>query len=176
MEVWPGLPFPLGPTCDGEGTNFALFSENAERVELCLFDDDDVETRVELPERTSMNWHGFIPGVGPGQRYAYRVYGPYEPERGLRFNPAKLLIDPYAKAIEGPIDYGAANTLPYTPDGAEADLRVDAEDDATAIPKCVVIDESFDWEDDEPLRRPWTETVIYEAHVRGFTKLNEHVR
>src|SRR5579871_3918131 len=176
MEVWPGLPFPLGPTWDAGGTNFALFSENAERVELCLFDEHDVETRVEMPERTVMNWHCYLPGVGPGQRYAYRVYGPYEPERGLRFNPAKLLIDPYAKAIEGPIDYGAASVLPYVPDGEDADLALDRRDDAVAIPKSVVIDESFDWENDAPLRRPWTETVIYEAHVKGFTQLNEVVR
>ncbi len=176
MEVWPGLPFPLGPTCDAEGTNFAIFSENAERVELCLFDESDAETRVELTERTAMNWHCYVPGVGPGQRYAYRVHGPYEPGRGLRFNPAKLLIDPYAKSIEGPIDYEAASTLPYVPGGERADLERDRRDDAAAIPKCVVIDEGFDWEDDQPLRRPWTETVIYEAHVRGFTKLNEHIR
>ena len=104
---WPGHPFPLGPTWDGDGTNFALFSENAERVELCLFDDADRETRVELTERTAYNWHGYLPGVGPGQRYGYRVHGPYDPNRGHRFNPAKLLIDPYAKAIEGPIRFDA---------------------------------------------------------------------
>jgi isoamylase len=177
MEVWPGLPFPLGSTWHSGGTNFALFSENAERVELCLFDDDgDVETRLELTERTAFNWHCYLPGIGPGQRYAYRVHGPYEPRRGLRFNPAKLLIDPYAKAIEGPIEYGAANTLPYIPDGADADLEADGEDNSSAIPKCVVIDEWFDWENDAPLRRPWSETVIYEAHVKGFTKLNERIR
>jgi len=176
MEVWPGSPFPLGPTWDGEGTNFAIFSENAERIELCLFDDDGVEIRVEMPERTVMNWHCYLPGVGPGQRYAYRVHGPYEPERGLRFNPVKLLIDPYAKAIDGPVDYGAANALPYVPDGEDADLKRDRRDDAAAIPRCVVIDESFDWEGDAPLRRPWTETVIYEAHVKGFTMLDEQVR
>ena len=176
MEIWPGAPFPLGPTWDGHGTNFSLFSEHAERVELCLFDDDGRERIVELTERNAFNWHCYLPGVGPGQRYAYRVHGPYEPEAGRRFNPTKLLIDPYAKAIEGPIDYGAANVMPYVPDGEDADLYADDEDDADAIPKCVVVDESFDWEDDRPPNRPWSETIIYELHVKGFTKLNEHIR
>ena len=117
-------PFPLGPTWDGDGTNFALFTENAERVELCLFDDDGHETRVELRDYTAYNWHCYIPGVGPGQRYGYRVHGPYDPASGHRFNPTKLLIDPYAKAIEGPIRWDAANVLPYVPTGAEdADLE-----------------------------------------------------
>jgi isoamylase len=177
MEAWPGRPFPLGPTWDGRGTNFSLFSEHAEHVELCLFgDDDDDEIRVPMTERTSFNWHGYLPGVGPGQRYAYRVHGPYEPDAGRRFNATKLLLDPYAKAIEGPIDYQAANVMPYVPDGDDADLYADDEDDAEAIPKCVVVDEGFDWEDARPPARPWTETIIYEAHVKGFTKLNEQVR
>jgi glycogen operon protein len=176
MEVWPGQPFPLGATWDGHGTTFSLFSENAERVELCLFDDDDRETTIELTERSVFNWHCYLPGVGPGQRYGYRVHGPYEPEAGKRFNPTKLLVDPYAKAIEGPIDHGAANVMPYVPDGEDADLYADDEDDADAIPKSVVIDEHFDWEDDRPPNRAWTETVIYELHVKGFTKLNEHIR
>jgi glycogen operon protein len=176
-ESWPGHPFPLGPVWDGVGTNFSLFSENAELVELCLFDEDDRETRVPLRERTAFNWHAYLPGVGPGQRYAYRVDGPYAPEAGHRFNGAKLLIDPYAKAIEGPIDYGAANVLPYVPTGGdEADLHPDGEDDARAIPKCVVVDGSFEWEDDRPLATPWNETVIYETHVKGFTKLHPRVR
>jgi glycogen operon protein len=176
MDVWPGNPFPLGAQWDGGGTNFSLFSENAERVELCLYDDHGNETRVDVGERTLFNWHCYLPGVGPGQRYAYRVHGAYEPERGHRFNPAKLLIDPYATAIEGPVDYRAANVLPYVPDGDDADLYADDEDDADAIPKCVVVDSGFDWEGDVRLNRPWTETIIYEAHVKGFTKLNEHVR
>jgi isoamylase len=176
VEAWPGRPFPLGPTWDGEGTNFSLFSENAERVVLCLFDDAGNETCVDVSEHTLFNWHCYLPGVGPGQRYAYRVYGPYDPARGLRFNPAKLLIDPYAKAIEGPIDYHAANVMPYVPDGENADLLADDRDDAAAIPKCVVIDAIFDWEDDRRPNRPWSETIIYEAHVKGFTKLNERVR
>ena len=113
--VWPGQPFPLGPDWDGQGTNFSLFSENAEKVELCLFDEDDRERRYELTERTAFNWHGYLPGVGPGQRYGYRVYGPWAPEQAQRFNPAKLLIDPYAKAIEGPVQWERGNTLPYVP-------------------------------------------------------------
>ena len=102
-EVWPGSPFPLGPTWDGKGTNFSIFSENAERVQLCLFNGDDEEECVEVVERTAFNWHCYLPGVGPGQRYGYRVYGPYDPECGHRFNPHKLLIDPYAKAIDGEV-------------------------------------------------------------------------
>jgi isoamylase len=143
-------------------------------VQLCLFDADDVEEIVEVPNHTAHNWHCYLPGVGPGQRYAYRVHGPYEPETGQRFNPVKLLIDPYAKAIEGPIDFGAANVLPYVPDpdGArdDIDLEIDDEDDAAAIPKCVVVDQRFDWEGDRPPQRPWSETVIYETHVKGFTQ------
>ena len=179
VEVWPGRPFPLGATWDGDGTNFSLFSEHAERVELCLFDHADAETRVDLFERTAFNWHGYVRGVGPGQRYGYRVHGAYAPDRGHRFNPAKLLIDPYAKAIEGPVRFDRGNTLPYVPNGADdADLTIDASDDAAAIPKCVVIDERFEWEDDELIRprTPWHETVIYEVHVKGFTKLHPRVR
>ena len=174
--IWPGRPFPLGAIWDGNGTNFSLFSENAERVELCLFDTDDNETRVPLPERTAYNWHGYLPGVGPGQRYGFRVYGPYAPEQGRRFNPSKLLLDPYAKAIEGPIRWERANVLPYLPDGEDADLQPDDEDDAAAIPKCIVVDPVFDWEGDTLLRTPWHETVIYETHVRGFTNRHPDVR
>jgi isoamylase len=177
VEVWPGTPFPLGPTWDGQGTNFALFSENAERVELCLFDEDDNETRIELSERTAFNWHCYLPDVGPGQRYGYRVHGPYDPGRGHRFNPFKLLIDPYAKAIEGPVRWEEANVLPYVPSpDPDADLELDDEDDADAIPKCVVVDERFDWEDDRPPATPWPDTVIYEVHVKGFTKRHAAVR
>jgi glycogen operon protein len=172
-EVWPGQPFPLGPVWDGRGTNFSLFSEHAERVELCLFDEADREERVELRERTAFNWHGYLPGAGPGQRYAYRVHGPWAPERGHRFNPQKLLIDPYAKAIDGAVCWELGRTLGYA-DGD--DLVRDDTDDAAAIPKCVVIDDAFDWEGDAPLNRPWAETVIYELHVRGFTKLLPAVR
>ena len=178
-QMWPGKPFRLGSAWDGEGTNFSLFSEHAERVELCLFDEDDNETRIELGERTAFNWHGYVPGVAPGQRYGYRVYGPYDPHAGHRFNPAKLLIDPYAKSIEGKVRWNRANVLPYVPQpdaGDDADLERDDEDSAIAIPKCVVIDDRFDWEGD---RRPdiaFDRTVIYETHVKGFTMRHPGVR
>ncbi len=176
-EVWPGVPFPLGATWDGQGTNFSLFSENAESVELCLFDTEDREERIPVHERTAHNRHCYLPGVGPGQRYGYRVVGPYAPEDGHRFNPVKLLIDPCAKAIEGPIEWDAANALPYVPDGTDAaDLEPDDEDDADAIPKCLVIDHTFDWEGDVLPRTPWSETVIYETHVKGFSKRHPNVR
>jgi glycogen operon protein len=171
--TWPGRPFPLGPTWDGSGTNFSLFSENADGVELCLFDDENREERIEIRQRTAHNWHVYVPGVGPGQRYGYRVAGRWEPAAGHRFNPAKLLIDPYAKAVEGPIGYGRARVLAYAP--GEEDVP-DGEDSAPAIPRSVVVDGLFDWEGDVPLARPWAETVIYELHVKGFTKRMEGVR
>ena len=176
MRVWPGKPFPLGATWDGDGTNFSLFSEHAAHVELCLFDEEGNEQSVPLAERTAFNWHGYLPDVGPGQRYAYRVHGDWAPEQGHRFNPHKLLIDPYAKAIEGAVDWEAASTLPYVPGGDDADLDQDDEDDAAAIPKCIVIDPSFDWEGDTHLNTPWHETVIYEVHVKGFTATHPAVR
>ncbi|HEY5100445.1 MAG TPA: glycogen debranching protein GlgX [Gaiellaceae bacterium] len=177
MLVWPGTPFPLGATWDGAGTNFSLFSENAESVELSLFDAAGHETRIEVVERTAFNWHCYLPDVGPGQLYGYRVHGAYDPASGRRFNPYKLLIDPYAKSIEGPIRWERANVLPYVPGpDADADLELDDEDDAEAIPKCVVVDTSFDWEDDAPPATPWHDTVIYEAHVKGFTRLLPNVR
>jgi glycogen operon protein len=176
-EIWPGSPFPLGATWDGGGTNFSIFSEHATRVLLCLFGEDGEEEQIELTERTAFNWHGYVPLIGPGQRYAYRVDGPYEPARGHRFNPAKLLLDPYAKSIEGPIQFDLGNVLPYVPTGEDdADLEPDDEDDSDAIPKCVVIDPRFDWEGDRPLRTPWHQTVIYETHVKGFTRLRPGVR
>jgi isoamylase len=177
-EVWPGRPFPLGAEWDGNGTNFALFSEHAERVELCLFDGEDNETRVEITERTALNWHCYVPGVGPGQRYGYRVQGPYAPAEGNRFNNCKLLIDPYAKAIDGVVRWEEdVNVLPYVPTGEEdADLEADDEDDAVAIPKSVVIDPSFDWEGDRPPRIPFADTVIYETHVKGFTMRHPGIR
>jgi isoamylase len=175
-EVWPGRPFPLGALWDGEGTNFSLFSEHADAVELCLFDADDHETRIPVRERTAFHWHCYLPGVGPGQRYAYRVHGPYDPATGARFNASKLLIDPYAKAIEGTIAFVAANVLPYPPDGEDADLVADDEDDQDAIPKAVVVDERFDWEGDRAPRRPWNDTIIYEVHVKGFTQCNPAIR
>jgi glycogen operon protein len=177
-RVWRGDPFPLGATWDGNGTNFSLFSERAERVELCLFDEDDREERIPIEDRTAQVWHCYLPGVMPGQRYGYRVLGPYDPERGWRFNAAKLLIDPYAKAIEGPVRWDEANVLPYIPEpgNADADLEADDEDSAPAMPRCVVIDHNFDWQDDRPPRRSWNETVIYETHVKGMTRLHPDVR
>jgi glycogen operon protein len=176
-DAWPGRPFPLGAEWDGQGTNFALFSENAEGVELCLFDERDAETCVAMVERTAFNWHCYVPGVGPGQRYGYRVKGDYSPGEGRRFNSAKLLIDPYAKAIDGTVRYGESNVLPYVPTGEEdADIEPDDEDDAVAIPKSVVIDPGFDWEGDRPPRVPLADTVIYETHVKGFTKLHPTIR
>ena len=177
--LWPGRPFPLGATWDGEGTNFALFSENADSVDLCLFDHSGREERYQLTERTAFNWHAYLPSVGPGQLYGYRVHGPYDPGRGHRFNPSKLLIDPYAKAIDGPVRWSAGNTLPYVPSGdPDADLVRDDSDDAAAIPKSIVVDPAFDWQDDDVVRprTPWHETVIYEVHVKGFTQLREGVR
>jgi isoamylase len=169
--VWRGQPFPLGATWDGNGTNFSLFSEHAEAVDLCLFDEDDTESRIQLVHHTAHNWHCYLPEIGPRQRYGYRVHGPYAPERGLRFNAAKLLLDPYAKAIVGAVAWEAANVLPYVPaaDNPDADLELDDEDSAAAMPRCVVVDEDFDWEDDRAPRRRWAETVIYETHVKGFT-------
>jgi isoamylase len=177
QEVWPGEAFPLGATWDGSGTNFSLFSEHAERVELCLFDGNDSEQRIELTERTAHTWHCFLPGVGPGQHYGFRVHGPYEPETGHRFNPAKLLLDPYAKSIDGPVVWDQANVLPYVPTaGEDADLERDDEDDVDAVPKSVVIDPRFDWEGDRRPNTPLHESVIYETHVRGFTRLHPEVR
>ncbi len=169
-KLRPGRPFPLGATWDGAGTNFSLWSEAAERVELCLFDEHGEERRLDIHDRTAFQWHVYVEGIGPGQRYGFRVHGPYVPEQGLRFNPAKLLIDPYAKAIDGSVDWRAANALPYLPDGGEdGDLQIDTADDAVAIPKSVVVDPHFDWGDDRPPRRSWSSTIIYETHVKGFT-------
>src|SRR3954454_16245842 len=177
MDVRPGHPFPLGPTWDGSGANFAIFSENAESVELCFFEADGTEAGVPMEQLTAFNWHCYLRGIGPGQRYGYRVHGPYDPATGARFNPLKLLIDPYAKAIEGAVDWDAANTLPYVPSlDEDADLHLDDDDSADAVPKCVVIDPSFDWEDDAPPNHPWQEMVIYEVHVKGYTKLHPDVR
>jgi isoamylase len=176
--VWKGAPFPLGASWDGAGTNFSLFSEHADAVELCLFDDEGNEERVRLLECSMHNWHCYLPEVGPGQCYAFRVFGPYDALAGKRFNPDKLLIDPYAKAIDGAVDWAAANTLPYVPDpeNEDADLELDDEDSGPAMPRCVVIDDRFDWGDDHPPRRGWDETVIYETHVKGFTMLHPEVR
>jgi glycogen operon protein len=164
--VWPGQPYPLGATYDGSGTNFALFSEVAERVELCLFDDDGAETRYDLREVDALVWHGYLPGIGPGQRYGFRVHGPYEPEHGHRCNPAKLLLDPYAKAADGALEWDES-LFGYRFD--DPDARNDA-DSAPHMMKSVVISPFFDWDNDRPPRTPYPDTVVYETHVRGFTK------
>jgi glycogen operon protein len=166
MKIWPGQPYPLGATWDGSGTNFSLFSEAAERVELCLFDAEGRETRVDLPENTALCWHGYLPQVGPGQRYGYRVHGPWAPDEGNRCHPAKLLIDPYAKAIDGDITWNEA-VFGYRFD--DADGPVNDADSAPFMPKSVVINPFFDWSSDRQPRIAWHKTVVYEAHVRGFT-------
>jgi isoamylase len=171
MRIWPGSPYPLGATWDGEGVNFALFSENATAVELCLFErpDDAREThRVRIEECTDFVWHIYLPESRPGQLYGYRVHGLYEPEAGLRFNPAKVLIDPYAKAIAGNIDWSDA-LFGYRIGDPKADLSLDDRENAGSIPKCVVVDQAFTWGGDQLLRTPWDRTVIYEVHVHGFT-------
>jgi glycogen operon protein len=173
IRVWPGLPAPLGATWDGEGTNFALFSEEATGVELCLFDDPDSgreSGRVRLPERTDQIWHGYLPDVRPGQLYGYRVEGPYAPDQGQRFNPAKLLLDPYAKAISGTIRWSDALSG-YAMQGPEEtrDLLPDPQDSAGGLPKCVVVESAFTWGDDQQPRTPLNRTVIYECHVKGMT-------
>jgi glycogen operon protein len=171
IAVWPGDSYPLGASYDGAGTNFGLFSEVAERVELCLFDDDGKESRVGLREVDGFVWHGYLPGVSPGQRYGYRIHGPYSPAAGRRCNPAKLLLDPYAKAIDGSVAWGQP-VFSYqfgTPD------RRNNADSAPYVPRSVVINPYFDWGLDRPPRIPYHETVIYEAHVRGLTKQHPSV-
>ncbi|HEX3622437.1 MAG TPA: glycogen debranching protein GlgX [Acidimicrobiales bacterium] len=170
-QVWPGSPFPLGAEFDGRGTNFSLFTDSAEQVELCLFDDEGVEERLRLSEFTAACWHGYVAGVGPGTRYGYRVHGPHDPEHGQRFNPAKLLLDPYARAITGDVDWDEA-VYGYNWADRNADLSRNDADSAPFVPRGVIVDDDFDWGGDRPPRTPWHETMIYEAHVRGFTKLH----
>jgi isoamylase len=165
VEVWPGTPYPLGASYDGAGTNFALFSEVADAVALCLFDSEGKETPVELEEREAGVWHGYLPRVGPGQRYGFRVRGPYDPSRGHRCNSAKLLLDPYAKAVEGEIDWDEA-LFSYHFDDPD---KLNELDSAPHMMKSVVVNPYFDWQDDRPPRHPYHETVIYEAHVKGTT-------
>jgi len=172
FSVRPGESFPLGATWDGRGTNFAVFSEVAEAVDLCLFDDAGRETRIRLPERTAFCWHGYLPGVRPGQRYGFRVHGPWNPSQGQRCNPAKLLVDPYAKSISGDVEWNDA-VFPY-PLGGD-DLQRDDRDSAPYVPKSVVIDDSFEWGRDRAPGRKLHETVIYEVHVKGFTKLRQDI-
>jgi isoamylase len=166
MRIWPGHSYPLGATYDGLGVNFAIFSEVASRVELCLFDESGKETRLDLPEVTSFCWHGYVPGVGPGQRYGFRVHGPWAPSEGHRNNPAKLLLDPYAKAIDGVVRW---NDTVFG-HRLEAPEERDDRDSAPFVPRSVVVSPFFDWGDDRPPRTPGHMSIIYEAHVRGFTK------
>ncbi|HLK79640.1 MAG TPA: glycogen debranching protein GlgX [Streptosporangiaceae bacterium] len=166
--VWPGDSYPLGATYDGAGTNFGLFSEVAQRVELCLFDDDGSESRVDLREVDGFVWHGYLPGISPGQRYGYRVHGPYNPGAGQRCNPSKLLLDPYAKALDGHVTWGQpVFSYPF----GHPDRRNNT-DSAPYVPRSVVINPYFDWGLDRPPRTQYHETVIYEAHVRGLTMLH----
>lgn len=174
MELWRGWPFPLGASLTPEGTNFSLYSENADKVELCLFDEAGRETRTGLPEQTYKIWHGFAPEITAGQRYGFRVYGPYDPENGHRFNPHKLLVDPYAKAISGRVGWDPSIFGYILGDKAE-DLSMDKRDSAPFVPKGIVVDERFDWEGDRHPCTPWHDTVIYEVHVKGFTKLQSQI-
>ncbi len=171
MHTWPGNPYPLGATYDGSGTNFALFSEVADRVELCLFDDAGNEECVDLVEVDAHVWHAYLPNVAPGQEYGFRVHAPYDPENGLRGNPHKLLLDPYAKATSGEIDWDQA-LFSYTfgdPDST------DDQDSAPHMMKGVVINPFFDWQGDRSPGIPYGETVIYEAHVKGLTETHPDV-
>ena len=173
-RAWPGAAASPGAHWDGSGVNFALVSAHATAVELCLFDrpDDPYEAeRIMLPEHTNQIWHGYLPGLGPGQAYGYRVYGPYRPESGHRFNPAKLLLDPYARAIHGKLDFrGPIRGYDQQAGGEAIELRRSTRDDAPYVPRSIVVDPDFDWQGDQPPQVPWTDTVIYEVHVKGFSK------
>ena len=164
-DFWLGEPFPLGATFDGHGTNFALFSESATKVELCLFDDAGVEERLTLPEQHAHVHHGYLHNVRPGQRYGYRVHGEWRPSAGKRANPNKLLIDPYAKAVEGEVTWSPAVFGHDRNDPGRANLL----DSANHVPRSIVVDDTFNWGNDQHPRTPWHETCIYEAHVRGLT-------
>ena len=171
-HLYQGHSYPLGATFDGEGTNFAIFSEHATRVELCLFDADDPAreiARFPLPDKTDQVWHGYLPGAKAGTLYGFRAHGPYEPEHGHRFNARKLLLDPYAKAITGGFQWGGEMFGYRT--GGEDDQEADDHDNAHLMPRSVVVDDAFDWGNDRLLRRPLAETILYEAHVKGFSKL-----
>ncbi|SEM06058.1 glycogen operon protein [Chitinophaga rupis] len=175
--TYPGHPYPLGATWDGEGVNFAIYSENASKVDLCLFDEPKGAAEkecVRLTERSNHVWHIYLPGVQPGQLYGYRMEGPYEPQQGHRFNPNKLLIDPYAKAIAGTIEWHDS-LFGYEMGHPEEDLSFSATDSSPFVPKSVVVDVAFDWESDKPPKTPYHQSVIYETHVKGFTKLHPDI-
>ncbi len=168
--MWPGRPYPRGATWDGRGVNFALFSHHAEKVEVCLFNPTGTRetARVVLPEYTNEIWHGYLPDIRPGQLYGYRVYGPYDPARGHRFNPHKLLVDPYARMLVGDLTWTDAH-FGYRIGTRNADLSFSRRDNARSMPKCRVTDSGFDWGDDRPPQVEWHESIVYELHVRGFT-------
>nr|MDJ0820390.1 glycogen debranching enzyme GlgX [Paracoccaceae bacterium] len=169
ITIGPSRDPRLGANFNGEGVNFAVFSDNAERMTLCLFDENDVEThRVDLPERNGGVWHGYISGLRPGQRYGYRAHGPYQPEEGHRFNANKLLMDPYAKLLTN-YPRWSDTLMGYTVGADDADLSFDKRDSAPNMAKCVVADPSFSWGDASPPRTPMASTIIYEAHVKGLT-------
>jgi len=172
-KIVPGNPYPLGAIWDGGGVNFALYSEGATAVELCLVDDDGGEARVPLRERTAFVWHGYVRGVGPGQKYGYRVHGPYEPSRGLRFNPRCRLLDPYARALTGREDWGRG-LFAYELGHGDGDLATHGEE-CSGAPLGVVVDPSFDWEGDRPPNVPFHKSILYETHVRGLTMRHPEV-
>jgi glycogen operon protein len=191
-QAWPGKPFPLGAHYDGNGVNFAVFSENARAVWVCLFDDTGEETRMLLAERTGHIFHTYVPGLKPGQRYGLRVDGPYEPDKGQRMNPHKLLVDPYARELSGRVDYKASVFAYERPQRASStkiatggprsirpmqydDRVMSIEDSAAGVPKCVVVEEGFDWGGDVRPDVPWADVVVYEAHVKGFSMKNPDV-
>jgi glycogen operon protein len=176
-RLMPGQPYPLGATYDGSGTNFAVFSANAERIDLCVFDQAGRKevARLPLPDCTDEVWHGYLPEAGPGLLYGYRAHGPYDPQRGYRFNPHKLLLDPYARRLSGPLRWTDA-LFGYRIGSARADLSFDRRDSAQAMPKAVVVEDSFNWGDDRRPSVPWAKTVIYEAHVRGISMLRDDLR
>ena len=177
IKILPGSSTPLGATWDGKGVNFAIYSQRAHMIELCLFSGDKSQrefARIKINARTGNNWHCYIPDLNPGQLYGYRVYGPYKPNSGLRFNPNKLLLDPYSKAISGDVQLGDIH-YDYKIDKKETRLLPDPNDSAPFMPKSVVVDTSFDWGNDCKPEIPWSDTIIYELHVKGFTILNHQI-
>ena len=177
FKVLPGCPHPLGATWDGHGVNFAVFSEHAESVELCLYDINDPKKEIErirVREQTAHVWHCYIAGMRPGQLYGYRAYGPFRPEQGMRFNPSKLLIDPYAKAVAGEVDWNAP-VFAYKMGDPGGDLTYDDQDDGWGKPKAVVVDTYFDWDGDRSPNVSWNDSIIYEVHVKGFTQQHPDV-
>ena len=177
VQLERGSPYPLGATWDGLGINFAVFSAHAERIQLCLFDPSGRReiARLDLPECTDEVWHGYLPNAGTGLIYGYRAYGPYRPQEGHRFNPYKLLLDPYARRLIGKLRWTDA-LFGYRVDSPRSDLSFDRRDGAPSMPKAIVSDDVFDWGDDRPPNIPWSRTVIYEAHLRGMTMLRDDIR